>query len=464
MSSAAQQNAMMLASVLGVDESTASELLDRTVLVTCEPGWKSIWAREVKELLGRTINVSDDLIDSKPDLELIIGAVHPRSCAPRLFADIGSQSAVISLEYTDRLRGEAHGLYGAAAACAAAAAALHMAIGAAELPVVRLPLQLDFAQLGVPQGALERQIELRDAVMAGAGAVAHGFLWAARHLDIRGELAITDPKVVQAGILNRCLYLNAEDVDRDKAVVIAKRAQPDFPALRLQPHVTDFKGYVKTLGRPPETVFVTVDSRRARRSIQLEAPHRIIDASTTDVRAVVVHSNVLPTNQACLACIYRHVPDENARERAIAEGLGIELSDVAAGFINAEVAQRIARAIPAIKDPSTIVNKSFDSLFRALCAQQALTTPEGRQVLAPFAFVSAWAGVLMAVEMLRSIERIASTNYWAIDPWNVPFSRGRTLRPRHPECQFCSKPEAELIIRGIWGAPSGITRYEQSSP
>src|SRR5690606_24266526 len=132
---------------------------------------------------------------------------------------------------------------------------------------------------------------------------------------------------------------------------------------------------------PPETVFVTVDSRLVRRSIQLEVPHRIVDASTTDVRGVVVHSNMLPTDHACLACIYRHVPEENVRERSIAEGLGVDLADVRGGLISEEVALRIVRTHPSI-NLSAITGIAFDSLFRQLCAEQALATPEGRQVLA----------------------------------------------------------------------------------
>jgi hypothetical protein len=263
-------------------------------------------------------------------------------------------------------------------------------------------------------------------------------------------LAIVDPKVVQGGILNRCLYLQTEDVGTDKAIALTERAQPDFPSLRLRPEVADFKAFVGGLGHPPETVFVTVDSRHVRRSIQSEVPRRIVDASTTDVRGVVTHSNILPTDTACLACIYRHVPEEHARERSIAEGLGVELADVHGGLITEEVARRIAKTHPSI-DPAAITGVAFDSLFRQLCAEQALATPEGRQVLAPFAFVSAWAGVLLAVEMLRSFAGVTTSNYWSVDPWNLPVARGRTLRPRHPDCQFCSRPEFQPIIRDIWG-------------
>lgn len=453
MNKAAQQNAMMLASLLGVDEAKASERLARTVLITAAPGWRSTWALEVGELIGRTVRVLHQQEAISPDMELVIGEVAPQTSVRRIFADLGSASAIISLDPVGKLAGQPHGLHAAAAACAVTAAVVHMVVDEDSLPQVRLPMRLDYVQLGVPDGALDHPVDVGHAVMAGAGAVAHAFLKAARHIDIRGELAIVDPKTVQGGILNRCLYLGENDVDREKAEVLAERAQPDFPHLRLLPFVDDFKAYVRKLGRPPETVFVTVDSRYVRRSIQLEVPRRIIDASTTDARGVIVHSNVLPTQNACLACIYRHVPEENARERSIAEGLGVDLADVRSGLITADVARRIVQTHKSI-DGDAIVGLAFDSLFRQLCSEQALATPEGRQVLAPFAFVSAWAGVLMTVEMLRSFAGVTTTNYWSVDPWNTPKAQGRTLRPRHQDCQFCSKPEYEPIIQALWGEVS----------
>lgn len=451
MTTAAQQNAMMLASLVGVSEEEAGERLARTVLFTAEPGWKAEWAAEAAAIAGRTVSVAADADGAAPDLEILVGDAAPRSGARRLHVEIGASGCVVAEQPVAATRGEPHGLPAQAAACAAAAAAIHAALGGTGLPDLRLPLRLDFAQLGIPEGSLDRPVFLNGALMAGAGAVAHGFLRALRHLDVRGELPIVDPKTVQGGVLNRCLYLTDEDVGADKAVALAIRAQGDLPHLRLIPEVTDFKSAVKALGQPPETVFVTVDSRLVRRSIQLEAPHRVVDASTTDVRQVVTHSNTLPTRHACLACIYRHVPDEYARERSIADGLGVTLADVRTGFITRDSARRIAATHSSI-DPGAIEGLAFDSLFRQLCGAQALATPEGRQVLAPFAFVSAWAGVLMAVETLRAFAGDQSTNYWSVDPWNTPVARSRMLRPRHPECQFCSKPETDAVVEALWGS------------
>jgi len=153
-------------------------------------------------------------------------------------------------------------------------------------------------------------------------------------------------------------------------VALARNAQAELPGVRLVPFVEDFHNYVERQG-PQQVAIVTVDSRRARRSIQSEVPGHVIDASTTDIRAVVVHSHKQPTSHACLSCIYRHVPDENTREQAIAEGLGIDVSTVKESLISAAAAAKIARLNPEVV-ASAIEGTAYDSLFKALCAEQAL--------------------------------------------------------------------------------------------
>lgn len=446
MTSAAQQNAMMLASLLGVGEDEAAQQLERAVLLTVEAGWKAHWTSELARILERTVHVATD--NHGCDLEVVIGNAVARSKARVVHADLDAQKLSIGHERRLLSGSQPHGLYGAAAACAVAAAAINAVIGSVALPEVRLPILFNFADLGVPDGALEREIMLKDAFMAGAGAVAHGFLHAARHLKLTGALTVVDPKTVKEGVLNRCLYLRPEDIGRDKALALVDRAQPDFRGLDIRTDVRDLRAVLRGRTTPPELVVVTVDSRATRRAIQEEFPHRVIDGSTTDATGVIVHSNRLPTEHACLACIYSHVPEEHSRERAIAAGLGVDLDTVRGGFIDAEAARKISRRCPQI-DPDAIMGTAFDSLLRQLCAQQALTTPEGRQVLAPFAFVSAWAGVLMAVELVRSFNGEESTNYWRVDPWNAPIARGRVLREKLPACRFCANPDTAAIIAAL---------------
>jgi hypothetical protein len=51
--------------------------------------------------------------------------------------------------------------------------------------------------------SVKRAAECRTHDMAGAGAIGNGFLWAARHVDIRGTLHIADDDRVSSGNLNR---------------------------------------------------------------------------------------------------------------------------------------------------------------------------------------------------------------------------------------------------------------------
>lgn len=449
---AAQENARMLASILGIGEDEAATRLKRTVLLTVEQRPQALaWAADVAQLLGMTIDVVEGVGDDI-NAELVIGNAKPRSRAPVLYASIGGETATISMQEKAGQAGSPHPFLAACAAPMVAAAVLSTVIADDALPGVSLPLTFRFDQLGLPDGALERQRDLTGLVMAGAGAVGHGFLRALRHLPTNGILKIVDPKTVAEGNFNRCAYLHKEDLGKDKATVLADRAQLDFSKATLQPFVGDFATYCRD-GGPSPAVIVTVDSRRARRSIQTELPGAVIDASTTDVRAVVIHSHKQPTEYACLSCIYRHVPEENARERSIAEGLGVGLDDVKSGLISSSAATLIGSRYPAL-DPKTIVGKAYDSLFKELCAAQALKSEEGRQVLAPFSFVSALAGCYLVVELLRSMDGIAATNYWTADPWGVPSHRRRVLRPRHRDCEFCSRSEARAIAKQLWAGRS----------
>lgn len=447
MISAAQENARMLAAMLGLDEEQAAARLEKTILITSD-SVSAGWAQEIAELLERTVSVTSDPT-VYAQLELVVGAASPHSALPCLYAAIDSNGASVSKAFEARA-GKAPDLFAAIAAAGVAAAALAQVLADAAMPTVSLPLKIDFAQFGVPASAFNREYDLSGSVLVGAGAVAHGFIRALRHLHVSGILAIVDPKKVGSGNPNRCLYLEDTDIGRNKSETLAARAQKDFERLILTSFVEEYRTYADRLG-PSSTAIVTVDSRRARRSIQKELPGRVLDASTTDIQAVIVHSHKQPNAHACLACIYRHIPDELARERSIAEGLGVSLEMVREAFITPEAAALIGAHLPG-RDPPQWIGMAYDSLFKQLCGEQALRTPEGKQVLAPFAFVSMLAGALLVCEFLRSENEIATTNYWAVNPWGAPISRLRRLRSRISDCEFCSKPGVETVAKELWGS------------
>ncbi len=447
----AQENERMLARLLGVGEDQASEKLDRRVAITHGDGAAVLFGKELAEQLGRTIHIGDG---GACDLEVVVNARPATPVKERLFITL--DESFISVSATpvppSGSNVELHGLQTVIGACYTAGTVLARLVDGIEPAPKVDPFVIRFDALGANRRLLERAISLNNAVLVGAGAVGNGFLRGARHLRIGGALAVADPKVVGSGNPNRCLYFDEDDVDRPKAARLCEKAQPDFSDLRLDPFEGTFAELVKGRGRVRRAI-VAADSRRARRSIQKDLPLEVLDASTTDVSEIIVHSHRQPTSGACLACIYRHIHDELARERDIASGLGVDLADVAAGaLIDDRVAQKIGSQHPGL-NAGALVGRAFDSLFKQLCGEQALLTATGAQALAPFAFVSNLAGALLALELARfdSADRFQDgRNYLFVSPWAPPDRHTRRHRGREADCEFCNRPETRKALAAVW--------------
>jgi len=441
----AKENQLMIARLLGVDENEAAALLNVNVVVRAGKGMFAALAKELSEQLERTVTIIDDT--SEAHVEVVVGIAPTGQAAKTVYISLDDDGATFSetpIAIGDEP--EVHGLQMVFAACYAASYVLGRAISG--LPSPPGDFRLSFISIGADRAILEQPIVLAETALAGAGAVGNGLLRAIRHLDVTGELTVVDPKNIGGGNANRCLFF-APGETGPKAEVLARNAQNSFPRLQLTPFVGRFHDLVERDGRV-RRVLVATDSRPVRRSIQNDLPLIVIDASTTDVSEIIVHSHQQPTDGACLACIYKNVADEEARARDIASGLGIELRDVDAnGFIDDRVAGLILVAHPKL-DKANLVGKAFDTLFKELCGEMALLTPAGQQALAPFAFVSNLAGAYLALELARREAGAANTNYMFLDPWRAPHSRLRSFRGKEPDCHFCGKPHAKLGFRAVW--------------
>jgi len=451
---AREENERMLAAVLGLDPEDASQRLNRSVAITAgDDPVSARFAKELAEQLERTIRIAPP--SEQAELEVVIGRAPQGRAADTLHVHVDELSlAVTTTGSVERSTDQAiDGLRLTFAGCYAAAPVLHrlLEMEKAGYTPTRDPFIVKFASLGIPDDLFARPIEFGDVGLAGAGAIGNGFLRALRHLPSTGVLPIIDPKRVGKGNANRCLYFNEGDVNAPKATLLAERAQVDFTALKLEPHVQTFSEFASRYGRIRRAIVAT-DSRRVRRTIQADLPLEVVDASTTDIREIIVHSHRQPTDGACLACIYRHIPEEGLREQEVARGLGISVEDVGQGFISQEIAKKITR-IHADLDPAAIVGMAFDSLFKQRCAEQRLPTAAGVQVLAPFAFVSNLAGAYLALEMVRlnkDATGLPRTNYFFLSPWAPPNARARTRRPRERDCTFCAKPQALRAMNALW--------------
>lgn len=442
MLNAKEENRKALASLLGIDEEEAAEKLQTKVVVTVADPAAAAFADDLSQLIGKTLQVVGT--DADPDIEISLGGPASTGAPVRMVASMRGDGLIVGSAGVRPEWSAVPRFNERISACYAAGVAIARAIGKA----CPDPFTVGFRALGIP--ADHAPIVFEDDVLAGCGGVGTGFLWALQAVQTSGRLTVVDGKSVSGGNLNRCFFYEGEDVDKPKAERLVARAVLGNTV--LEPFVGTFRDLLLKRGRI-RRVFVTVDSRPARRSIQADMPLEIFDASTTDVTAVVAHHHRQPTGYACLSCIYPHIPEEDARERDIADLLGLTLDQVKRRIVDVDTAAELSRNFG--EPPDTFLGKSMDSLAKARCGSAPVTTAGGRQALAPFAFVSSLAGCLMVVDLMRSqcTEEVPPSNYVHLDPWRPP-TPVRRLKPRRDGCEFCGDPELKAVFASVWDLPS----------
>ena len=455
---ARRENATALATALGLTVSDASEALDLKVAITVEQS--NVTARrigdETYEMLRRTVRqvVQDACLESVA-AELIVGSATPRTNARHIFLRVLSDRATISMERQGtETCASTPPILALLISCFASAVTLSRALNRALPFAPPDPFILDFRQVGIDWSAVSEPIDLEHTYVAGAGAIGNGFLWAARHLNFRGRLSIADDDTVSSGNLNRQIWFQNGDIGKPKADRIVKRAQRRFPNLELVPNRCRLQDLPeKSADAWLRRLVVSVDSRRARRELQNELPGEVFDSSTTDIREVVVHYNRQPTELACLSCIYEADEEEMTREKHIAQHLGVSVEDVRTERISKAAAEQIVLMHSKLR-PERLIGIAYDTLFKSLCAEGQLQTPEGKRTIAPFAFVSVLAGTLLALEVLRRLgsgSHSQDFNYWRLSPWHPIDNRRQIIRRRQSECAFCADPILKEVNLGLWG-------------
>ena len=456
---ARRENAAALAAALGQDLDKVAKVLDVDVAITTNPVDHVALeiASDITTLLRRTVRevlVKD--VPTKPAAELVIGNATARTQGLKLYLTLTGERATLSRTAgVPNLLHPIHGLLRVIVACYASAALLNRALDT-NLPFgLPDPLLLSFDALGLDLASLNQPVDIGHAYLAGAGAIGNGLLWAARHLDIHGQLEIADDDFVESGNLNRQVWFSTDDVGLKKVERLVFKAQPFFKSLKLVPRPMRIQDLPeKSSGPWLNRLIVAVDSRRARRQLQNECPGEVFDASTTDIREVVVHYSRQPTTDACLSCIYDPDDEELSREQHIADHLGVSVGEVRSERISAAAAATIAQRFPALTNVD-LIGTAYDTQFKRLCGEGLLKTDTGRRVIAPLGFVSVLAGALLAVELVRRLNPGSSDrnfNYWRVSAWHPPLARRRAQRPRQLGCEFCDNPVLRDVNARLWFA------------
>jgi hypothetical protein len=452
------ENARTLAAALGIGENEATELLSVTAAITYDErdDVSAQFAKHVDRLISRTIRsvlLNQREKEQNVGVELVIGNAAPRFSAPCVFAAIGEQEVTIGPARGGPKKANIHPVGLLLGACYAVGAVLRKAfkdlLPFPSQEILRISL---VELLGGDLPLLYEPIIFDEAYLAGAGAIGNGFIYGLSQFHVRGILHVADDDAVSDGNLQRCVFFTERDIGLPKAERLCATMEVILPGIEAVPHnvrLQDVPG--QKSGAWLKRLVVGVDSPRARRNLQSEIPGEVYDASTTGISEVVLHFNRQPTDLACMSCVYYESPEEHAHEKHVATALGVSVEDVKRGRISESAAATICGRYPQL-DRSGLVGLSYDTMFKQLCSTGQLITPEGRQVLAPFAFVSVLAGALLAVEFVRRLHNGNADlfNVWHVSPWTNPVLRCRKVLGTNPECEFCGNQTLVRVARKLW--------------
>jgi hypothetical protein len=325
------ENIKALALAAGISPEQAAERLEGRVLCTFnrDDGAASQFYQELRPLLTRTIDAHHAPDGGCYLVEVIIGDARPLGVGAPLFVRLGSEGcsfgpAPTAVHSTDPV----HGALAVITACYGAAVAIHRAVGEGIPNPPPEYLEIRYDDLLPDRSVLNEAVDIGFAHMAGAGAIGNGFLWAARHVNLCGTLFVCDDDVVSSGNLQRQIWFDEDDIDDPKATTLCDNAQPYIADCQLKPEPERLQDLPNRSGAWLRRLIVAVDSRRARRELQNELPAEVFDASTTDIREVVVHYNDVFSDLACLGCLYKADEREASQDQIIAEHLGVSADEV----------------------------------------------------------------------------------------------------------------------------------------
>lgn len=456
-SAALSETVRTIAVTLGITETSAAKLLAKKITITADDSNAAAFliADELELLLARTFEQVSRNYSVCTDICIVIGNAHNYNRNKSLCVFWNTDSISIASEYQhSACPDDQHPLFLMVGACYAAAMVTKILIGYEASQKLPDPFTIHFHTLGVEREWLNNPLNLSDTYMAGAGAIGNGTVRALRHLNINGQLHIADADHVDDTNIQRQVLFTNDDIGKRKATALVSRAQVHLPNLKLIPHDCRLQNLSSSSNdRWLKRLIVCVDSRRARRELQNEIPREVFDASTTDIREVILHYHRQPTEASCMSCIYPTDQRELQREELLVSNLGISIDEVRSPGIDLTAAKKITQFLNLDQEPEQLVGLPCDTLFKQLCGQGLLSTIPDRQVLAPFAFISVLAGTLLALELVRRLSspNLIYDNYWRISAWSPPISELRRLRRKIKNCTFCNNPVLQEINQTLWG-------------
>jgi hypothetical protein len=383
------------------------------------------------QTLARAVNKNIDIPNTLTDVTrcLVVGDKRPKfplGVKPFLrfvgsenwFARISAKGPVGS--------GSSKNPFGAGGAACIGAANVFRTTFAQQLPGSKTDDEAVFSMLEFapttkksPNPTLPK-VDFGDLHLAGNGAIANGFLWAASRLTAAsGDLHVVDHQKLEKSNLQRYVMTVESDEDEPK-VELAERWLLGT-GIKVKPHAARWEDYVAERNDWRfERVAIAVDTAETRINIQAALPRHIHNSWTQSGEAGASRHGFLGPN-ACLACLYMPTGAVPSYDRLIAEALGFppdqpHLEEIRRRLdlhvqTERNFLERVAaaRTIP-VEKLLPFEGKSLEALYvEAVCsgAVMELANPEViKRIEVPMAFQSAFAGLMLAADVVAEVGKL----------------------------------------------------------
>ena len=309
---------------------------------------------------------------------------------------------------------------------------------------------LDLLPSGATGHALP-PLSLPETHLVGVGAVGSATVYTLAHLDdVMGTLHLVDNEKVDDSNRKRYVLTRRQDVEEMKVDVASEALCKS--AIQAKPYAGAFASYA--IDNPESRVNLLlspVDSEEKRRGLARALPRRVINAATGGT-TITVSTHGFGDGKACLHCLYLSEPNEVTREEMMAEDMGLT-PDTIRRLVetNAPVDAQLVAQIEQKrgKVPGTwasYIGLPIDSVYaKAVCGDAELNLPTGN-LIAPLPFISAAAGILLAVELVKSghpaLGPYTLDNYFRVDTRRQPNPAFRRQCAQEPSGKcICWDPD-----------------------
>lgn len=333
-------------------------------------------------------------------------------------------------------------------------------------------------------------VVLDDVCLAGVGSIGQAFVEAIGYVpQLRGSLHLIDPEDTDESNESRYVLSFPHNRGAAKVHIAMEHLQNLHPLLRVEAgipiqtianvHVTSrsqgvevkvahrtfqpatYEAVMRVRKRPFRTVAVAVDSSSVRRDIQMGL-HRTVLNSWSNAEdgqmAYSVGHHRLDGQLACMACLYHssspHEPSAVDFAAAITRWplekvLERLVTNPAHPTSEEEVKELSLRRGLPVEMWSNLVDKPLADVIHHACGLASLSVGD-RNVVSPVAHVTALAGSLLAVLVVREAMGLPMpANLVTFDSLRLPTSLGMELRIKSAGC-MCGDADVQAVYAREW--------------